>query len=118
MATTANVFDVLSTVNEHDIPWSVALDAEGNKMENLEISLPENLITVQITESTMFPGNLSMCFMFFDSTGTQKCKYVNLDKKSPLEVGDEVNPQTIRARVITRNGQNVTYLSGSLKVMF
>lgn len=116
MATTANVFDVLSTVNEHDIPWSVALDAEGNKMEDLEISLPENLTKVQITESTMFPGNLSMCFMFMDSTGAQKCKYVNLDKRSPLEVGDEVVPQSIRARVITRNGQDVTYLNGCLKM--
>ena len=109
-------FDVLSTVNEHDIPWSVALDAEGNKMENLEINLPENLTKVQITDSTMYPGNLSMCFMFMDETGAQKCKYVNLDKKSPLEVGDEVVPQSIRARVITRNGQDVTYLSGYLKM--
>ena len=116
MATTANVFDVLSTVNEHDIPWSVALDDEGNKMENLEIDLPEKLTRVLITDSTMYPGNLSMCFMFIDSTGASKCKYVNLDKKSPLEVGDEVDPQSIRARVVTRNGQNVTYLSGSLKL--
>lgn len=116
MATTANVFDVLSTVNEHDIPWGVALDAEGNKMENLEISLPENLTKVQVTDSTMYPGNLSMCFMFMDKTGAQKCKYVNLDKRSPLEVGDEVDPQSIRARVMTRNGQDVTYLSGCLKM--
>ena len=116
MATTADVFDVLSTVNEHDIPWSVALDADGNKMEDLEISLPEKLTKVLITESTMFPGNLSMCFMFLDSTGAQRCKYVNLEKKSPLEVGDEVVPQSIRARVLTRHGQNVTYLSGCLKL--